>query len=61
MQKLSNPHSYTLIVGLILFCLGFFGFIFRSYFNVPNHYLVFSLILGFWGILVAVGNKHEHK
>jgi len=57
MQKLSTPRNYALIVGIILFALGFFGFIFRGYFRAPDHYLFLSLVLGFWGILVAIANK----
>lgn len=53
MIKLRTPRAYALITGIILFCLGFFGFAFRSDFNVPDYYLFFSLILGFWGIVVG--------
>ncbi len=59
MNKLSTPRNYALTVGIILFALGFFGFVFRSYFKVGDHYLFFSLVLGFWGILVAVRNKES--
>jgi hypothetical protein len=54
MIKFNNPRSYALTTGIILFALGFFGFAFAGTFNVPDSYLVVSLILGFWGIVVGV-------
>jgi hypothetical protein len=57
MMKLHNPKSYSLITGTILFLLGFLGFAFRGSFNVPDSYLLLSLILGFWGIVVGLGGR----
>jgi hypothetical protein len=48
---------YSLITGIILFLLGFLGFAFRNNFSVPDSYLFFSLILGFWGIVVGFGSR----
>jgi hypothetical protein len=55
MIKLSNPKSYSLVTGIILFALGVLGFAFRSSFIIPDVYLLASLVLGGWGI--AVGSK----
>ena len=59
MIKLQSSKTYALITGIILFGLGFFGFAFRTSFNLPDSYLFFSLILGFWGIMV--GSKARGK
>jgi hypothetical protein len=48
LRKYNTPKGYSLIAGGVLFALGLFGFAFRDSFNVPDHYLVGSLILGFW-------------
>lgn len=56
MIKLSSPKNYALIVGMILFALGFFGFAFRTNFSIGNQYLIASLVLGFWGIVAAFGS-----
>jgi|GEM_PF-2502613 len=58
MIKLSNQKTYSIVVGSILFTLGFFGLAFNSSFDVPSRYLVGSLILGFWGIVVASSRQH---
>lgn len=57
MFKFNSPKSYTLVTGLVLFGLGLFGFAFRSNFNVPDSYLFVSLVLGFWGLVVAANSK----
>lgn len=54
-MKLGSPKNYALITGILLFALGFFGFAFRGSFNLPDIYLLASLVLGFWGILVGMG------
>ena len=58
MIRLSSAKSYALITGLILFILGLFGLAFRSSFNLPDNYLFFSLVLGFWGIVTGVGKNN---
>jgi hypothetical protein len=57
MLKLSSTKSYALITGTILFLLGLLGFAFTGSFNLPWQYLFFSLILGFWGIVISVAKK----
>jgi len=57
MFKFNNPRSYSLVTGVILFALGFFGFAFPESFGIPYGYLLLSLVLGFWGIVVGIGNK----
>jgi len=59
MIKLHNPKSYALITGIILFALGFLGFAFRNNFDLPDRYLIVSLILGFWGIVVGVARVNK--
>ena len=54
MIKFHNPKSYSLITGTILFLLGFVGFTFKTTFDLPDMYLFFSLVLGFWGIVVGM-------
>ncbi|MCL5667385.1 MAG: hypothetical protein M1383_06470 [Patescibacteria group bacterium] len=61
MIKFSKPKNYALITGILLFCLGFFGFAFRTSFNLPGYYLFGSLILGFWGIIVGSGGKGNNN
>ena len=51
-MKFGNPRTYCLTVGIILFLIGFLGFAFRSFFDLPDKYLLLSLVLGFWGLLV---------
>jgi len=58
MLRINSPKTYALVTGLVLFCLGLFGFAFRSSFNIPDSYLVISLILGFWGLVVAANFKN---
>jgi hypothetical protein len=53
MLKLNSQKTYCLATGIILFILGFFGFAFPGIFNLPGSYLIASLILGFWGIVVG--------
>ena len=57
MNKLNNPKFYTLFTGTVLFLFGFLGFAFRNSFNLPDGYLLVSLVFGFWGIVVGVYNK----
>jgi hypothetical protein len=57
MIKFNTPRDYSFIVGLLLFLMGFLGFAFRDSFAVPDKYLLLSLILGFWGLVVAAANK----
>jgi len=59
MVRLNNPRSYAAITGFILFLLGFLGFAFRSSFDIPDSYLFASLVLGFWGLMVGVGNRNN--
>jgi hypothetical protein len=59
-MKLTTPRSYTLMTGLILFLIGFLGFAFRQLFDLSDKYLLLSLILGFWGLVVA-GNSRGNK
>ncbi|MEK7617850.1 MAG: hypothetical protein AAB410_01780 [Patescibacteria group bacterium] len=55
MLKFSSPRSYAFLTGLVLFLLGFIGFAFRSNFGgIDNGYLLASLLLGFWGLVVSV-------
>ena len=54
-MKFGNPKGYSLITGTTLFFLGFLGFAFRGAFNIPDVYLFFSLIFGFWGIVLGIG------
>ena len=56
-MKLSSPRTYSLLAGLLLFALGFFGFAFRNNFDAPDSYLLGALVLGFWGIVVGAGNR----
>jgi len=58
MIKFQNPKNYSLITGVILFALGFFGFAFRN-FDLADRYLVLSLVLGFWGIVVGMTKKNQ--
>ncbi len=53
MPKLTNPKTYALVSGLILFVLGVIGFAFRNSFDIPDKYLILNLILGLWGIVAA--------
>jgi hypothetical protein len=53
MSKFGTQKFYSLTVGIILFCFGFFGFAFRGNSNIPDYYLLIGLILGFWGIVVG--------
>ena len=55
MFKLNTPKHYALIVGIILFAFGFLGFAFRTTGDLPIAYLLISLILGFWGIVLGMG------
>ncbi len=57
MDKLASTKYYSLITGIILFLFGFFGFAFRNNFQVSGKYLLISLVLGFWGIVISVGKK----
>ena len=58
MIKLQSTKYYSLITGAILFLLGFLGFAFRDI-NMPDAYLLLSLVLGFWGIAVGIGKKSK--
>ena len=51
-MKMSSQKIYALVSGIILFLVGIIGFAFGSL-NIPDGYLLLSLVLGFWGIVVA--------
>jgi hypothetical protein len=51
-MKFSPLKIYALTTGSLLFAFGFIGFAFRA-FDVADHYLFLSLVLGFWGIIVG--------
>ena len=53
MIKLTNPKSYALITGIVLFAFGILGFAFRNSFGISDVYLLGSLVLGGWGIWVG--------
>ncbi len=57
MLKINSPKTYTLVTGLILFAIGLFGFAFHGNLNIPDSYLVASLVLGFWGLVVAANSR----
>lgn len=57
MSKLFSPRFYSLFTGVVLFCFGFFGFAFKNSFDISAKYLIISLMLGFWGIVISVGRK----
>ena len=59
-MKLTTPRSYTLITGLILFLIGFLGFAFRNMFNLSDKYLLLSLVLGFWGLVVFANSRGKN-
>ena len=59
-MKFSNPRTFALLAGIILFAIGFFGFAFRSAFELSDKYLLLSLVMGFWG-LVAYANTVPKK
>lgn len=54
-----STKSYSAVTGAILFCVGFFGFAFRPSLSLPDKYLFACLILGFWGIVVAVYSSRK--
>jgi lipoprotein signal peptidase len=56
-MKFTTPQFYTLFTGIVLFLFGFLGFAFNSIFNVADSYLFFSLVLGFWGIVVGINSR----
>ncbi len=56
-MKFNTTRFYALFTGGILFAFGFFGFAFKGIFNVSDAYLFFSLVLGFWGVVVGSANK----
>lgn len=57
MQKFASKQFYCLITGSILFCIGLFGYAFRTGFHVGDGYLLLNLALGFWGIIVGIWNN----
>ncbi|HYV33999.1 MAG TPA: hypothetical protein VE973_04090 [Candidatus Limnocylindria bacterium] len=57
MKLLNSLRFYTLFTGIVLFLLGFLGFAFRHKIDLPDGYLLLSLILGFWGILIGIRYK----
>ncbi len=50
---LNSHRSYALVTGSVLFLFGVVGFAFRQSFDLADKYLVLSLILGFWGVVVG--------
>ena len=59
-MKLNNTRTYTAFCGTLLFLLGFFGFAFRSSFDLPNKYLILALLLGFWGIVISFSAQKQN-
>jgi len=57
MKYFGNKQFYCLVTGGLLFCVGLFGYAFRTGFQIPDSYLLFNLILGFWGIVVGLSKK----
>lgn len=57
MSRFLSTKFYSLATGVILFGLGFIGFAFRNSFDIPTKYLIFCLLLGFWGLVISVGRK----
>lgn len=53
MRESKQPLRYSLAAGIILFAFGLFGFAFHGFFDVADKYLLMSLALGFWGLVVA--------
>lgn len=53
MQSLLKLKTYTLVSAGLLFSIGLYGFAFRGLTNLPDFYLFISLVLGFWGLIVA--------
>jgi hypothetical protein len=58
-MKFNTPRFYTLFTGVILFLFGFVGFAFPQIFNLANTYYFFSLVLGFWGIVLGISKTKE--
>jgi hypothetical protein len=56
-MKITSKRTYALVTGILLFVLGFAGFAFRENFAISNTYLIGSLILGFWGIVVGASKS----
>ena len=56
-MKITGLKTYALATGIVLFCLGIFGFAFKQNLNIGDGYLLISLILGFWGIIAAIYNN----
>lgn len=54
MFKFNTPKVYTLSTGGLLFLVGLLGFAFPEILEIPGPFLVFSLILGFWGVAVGI-------
>jgi len=50
----TKSKNYALIVGAIFFVIGLLGFIFKSTSSLPDYYLLFFIVIGFWGILVSL-------
>jgi len=57
MPNFGSQRVYCFVSGAILFALGIFGFAFRTSFDIPDRYLLASLILGFWGLVVSFNTK----
>ena len=56
-MNFQSTKTYTVFTGTILFLFGFLGLAFPSYFNVSSSYFILSLILGFWGLVIGLGNR----
>lgn len=52
--KLLKTKSYARIAGIVLFGIGLLGFAFKSDQSLPDLYLLFFLLLGFWGIIASL-------
>ncbi len=53
MKWIFHKKIYALVCGFLLFAFGVVGFAFRGSFDIGGQYLILSLLLGFWGLLVA--------
>jgi hypothetical protein len=49
--------NYALVIGIICFAIGIFGFVFKSENSISSPLLLLFIVLGIWGILVGVREK----
>jgi hypothetical protein len=58
-RKINQKQLFCVVAGVVLFCVGLFGYAFRTGFHVPDSYLLLNLGLGFWGIVAGLwSNKN---